>query len=465
MLKPLSYNEVKTYINSEYGNGCELVTTEAEFAEEKKISNVSPSYVTIRVKCKCGEIYITNYHYFRNGKKQCKKCGIQNRKDKNTYGYDEVKKFIEVESNSECKLITSLEDYKDANGEIKVMCKCGNVYTTSFTNFKTTNKRQCNKCSYEIRNEQKRLKIEEVITFIDGIDGNGCKFVEGEYKNNTTKLKIRCACGNIFSTSLAEFKGLNKKQCNECGKRIQLKDIKKTHEKFCNELNIIKNGTYTVLSDYVSVHTKILVKHSECGNTFYTEPARLLYTEKGCPYCAGNAKLTIQQVKKFIEVTSNSNYKLLSATYINNSTPLKICCDKGHEYETSYGNFYMGKRCPLCNEPKGEEKIDKFLSLHNLVYDTQYKIKDCRNKLPLPFDFAVFEDNEKTKLKCLIEFDGEQHFKVVDFYGGEEGYLKRIKNDEIKNKYCKDNNIRLIRIPYYDFNNIPEILLKELLNT
>ncbi|WLV25849.1 hypothetical protein QR721_06510 [Aciduricibacillus chroicocephali] len=51
---------------------------------------------------------------------------------------------------------------------------------------------------------------------------------------------------------------------------------------------------------------------------------------------------------------------------------------------------------------------------------------------------------------CLIEFDGEQHFKPVHHFGGEENYQLTQKRDEIKNKYCQDNNLELIRIPYYE---------------
>ena len=48
------------------------------------------------------------------------------------------------------------------------------------------------------------------------------------------------------------------------------------------------------------------------------------------------------------------------------------------------------------------------------------------------------------------------------FFGGEKQLQKTIKNDEIKNKYCKDNNITLIRIPYWDFDNIENILKEHL---
>lgn len=65
----------------------------------------------------------------------------------------------------------------------------------------------------------------------------------------------------------------------------------------------------------------------------------------------------------------------------------------------------------------------------------------------------------------IIEYDGIQHFKPVYAYHIEnpEAYLELVKrHDEIKNKYCRDNNIKLIRIPYTDYNLIETILDKVL---
>ena len=66
-----------------------------------------------------------------------------------------------------------------------------------------------------------------------------------------------------------------------------------------------------------------------------------------------------------------------------------------------------------------------------------------------------------------IEYNGEQHYIPVDFAGkGKEWAENKLKNtqnvDNIKSRYCKDNNIKLIIIPYFEFDNIEKILKKEL---
>jgi hypothetical protein len=62
----------------------------------------------------------------------------------------------------------------------------------------------------------------------------------------------------------------------------------------------------------------------------------------------------------------------------------------------------------------------------------------------------------------MIEFDGKQHFKPIKFFGGEKAFEETQERDQRKNRYCRDHNIELVRIPYYDFDNIEAILESKL---
>ena len=91
-----------------------------------------------------------------------------------------------------------------------------------------------------------------------------------------------------------------------------------------------------------------------------------------------------------------------------------------------------------------EVLIKNYLEEKNVSFIPQYYYDDCRDVMPLPFDFALF-----LAAKCvLVEYDGKQHFEPIEFFGGAEGFELRKRHDEIKDKYCQDNNIQLIRIPY-----------------
>ena len=98
----------------------------------------------------------------------------------------------------------------------------------------------------------------------------------------------------------------------------------------------------------------------------------------------------------------------------------------------------------------GESFIEKFLKENDINYYKQKKFDECKNIRKLPFDFYLQDMN------TCIEYDGKQHTHPITLFGGDDGLVKRIKNDKIKEEYCRNNNIRLIRVNYKD--NIKESL-------
>ena len=105
--------------------------------------------------------------------------------------------------------------------------------------------------------------------------------------------------------------------------------------------------------------------------------------------------------------------------------------------------------CGCASQSGGEIKITQLLAKANIDFQTQYRIKEFN--ILSPFDFAIFKDN---KLLGLIEYDGQQHFEAVELWGGEEQLKIQQERDERKNKWCEENNIRLIRIPYTEYDNL-----------
>lgn len=98
---------------------------------------------------------------------------------------------------------------------------------------------------------------------------------------------------------------------------------------------------------------------------------------------------------------------------------------------------------------KGELLIRDILTNSNIELITQKTFNGCKNILPLKFDFYL------PKYNMCIEYDGKQHYEAVDYFGGEKALLETQKRDKIKNEYCIDNNIRLLRIRYdEDINEV-----------
>lgn len=135
------------------------------------------------------------------------------------------------------------------------------------------------------------------------------------------------------------------------------------------------------------------------------------------------------------------------------------CLKCGHEWSALPANILKGRGCPKCKLSRGAKSISQYLKEHDIVYEAEYRFDDCADERQLPFDFYLPE------LNTAIEYDGEQHFGPVRFgqYTEDialEKFEQAQKHDAIKNKYCETHNINLIRIPYTDFDEIPNILDK-----
>ena len=131
-------------------------------------------------------------------------------------------------------------------------------------------------------------------------------------------------------------------------------------------------------------------------------------------------------------------------------------CSKGHDWRTAIKSRSSGNGCPICNESRGEREISKILNYYQISFIPQYRIDECKNKRALPFDFGIIVDNS---LIGLIEYDGEQHFKAIKAFGGKSALNSVKKRDEIKTSYCLKNDIPLLRIPYWNFNNIKKLII------
>ena len=129
-------------------------------------------------------------------------------------------------------------------------------------------------------------------------------------------------------------------------------------------------------------------------------------------------------------------------------------CDCGNIfYATAHSlNYCLVQSCGCVHgaSSKGEEKIQILLEEKNIKFQMQKTFDTCRfndtNALAR-FDFYIDDT-------YLIEYDGEQHFRPVNHWGGEEKFQMQKIHDEYKNQWCKDNNIPLIRIPYDKFDTL-----------
>lgn len=280
----------------------------------------------------------------------------------------------------------------------------------------------------------------------------------GQYVNAQTKILVLCnSCNNTWNPIANNL--LRGKGCPVC-----FGNAKYTTETFKEKVKEMYGNEYEVLGNYIDSQTKIKMKHIKCNYTYEVKPNNFI-NGRQCPNCKNerisesNRMSQEEFDQRIIEIT-NGEYEVIGeylGRYKKVKIKHKIC---NYEYLVIPDNFLRGTRCPLCKVSVGEEKIKEFLDFHSIPYEVEYSFDDLRHNGLLRFDFAVFNDKDKTELNSLIEFDGEFHFDVII----SEDHLKLQQyRDNLKDEYCLKKGINLIRISYWNYDVIHEILTKELL--
>lgn len=293
------------------------------------------------------------------------------------------------------------------------------------------------------------------------INNTNLTLISEEYIDCKHKLKFIC---NKHKDKGIQYKTLNDivnshQYCRYCGiekrgEKFRISDD--TIQKRCKELDLVYIDRYIDNQEtWVRFKCKKHLSKGIQNISWY----HLKTCTIGCAYCAGKYKTTEDFIKEMNEI--NPNIEIIGE-YKGSEKPVKCKCKIcGHIWSPIGRSLTYGQGCPACVASRGEIKIKQILDMNNIEYIMEKTFDDCSYKEKLRFDFYLPDYN------TIIEYDGEQHFKPIDFankgleWANKAFELNKIK-DEIKNNYCKDNKIKLIRIPYWDFDNIETILASEI---
>lgn len=292
----------------------------------------------------------------------------------------------------------------------------------------------------------KRLNTKEFVERSKIIHNNLYDYSLVNYVNKRTKVKIVCQEHGIFEQT-PDHHLYQKNGCNKCGGTS-----KSTNSEFIIKAEKIYNNKYDYSKvEYVNNKEKVDIICSKHG-IFQQRPNEHL-NGNGCNKCG-----ILKQIKHieydntiFINKANKIHNKLYDYSlveYKEHKINVNIICPIHGVFKQKPTTHLQGCGCQKCKSSKGEEKIRNYLREKNISFKEQYKFDDCEYKNKLVFDFYLPEHN------TCIEYDGKQHFKIVEYFGGRSGFMKRKHRDKIKNQYCIDNNINLIRIPYTNFDNI-----------
>lgn len=282
-----------------------------------------------------------------------------------------------------------VENQVSPKGKIKARwrceCDCGNEVFSTSSNLKS-GKNQCWECAHKETGKKKRKNIEGQ-TF-GYLTVNEIRREKDKNGKQRTYCVCTCKCGKEHITQMDILLSPGLHSCGCARKEIA--------DQLSRSIIGLKFGRLTVIKELKELTPRKVICKCECGNeiTVLKTDIMSFHTQScGC-----------LQIDRITE--ANSNRPIVSSKEI---------------------------------------LIDNFLNQENIPHIPQYYFDDCRDIMPLPFDFAVFKPNGEF---FLLEYDGKQHFEPIDFFGGIDGFNLRVKHDKIKDKYCNKNNIKLVRCNY-----------------
>ena len=311
-------------------------------------------------------------------------------------------------------------------------------------------------------------------------------------------------CGTTFDLRASTLSnGYKPNRCPECRPTKR-----KTTEEFKEDINYKSNDSFEVLSGYTNRESRICFRHKKCGEVFVSR-AKDMAQDPKCPNCESvlnrlgrihekfSADFLIGHLDETIVTNAPIIHKKCGHAFAVDLTIFKGRCvncsahkaenyfkskvleklgseysfinfthrpelsegyrrgvvvehfNCGHVYETSYSKILEGSKCPNCVYSRGEKAVADVLDSLSIEYSREHTFEYLGRKR---FDFFI------PSLNIAIEYDGEQHYKSIDAWGGEE-YLESIRqSDALKNDFCDYMGIDLLRIPYWEFDNIHEIV-------
>lgn len=303
------------------------------------------------------------------------------------------------------------------------------------------------------------MNLDEVLKRLQNVYNNEYIYSEVKYVNQYTKVKI----GHKHSNEIYWFEQNPKDHWNGQGCPECFGTPKKTAEDFILEVESKFPKQFDCSKiKYISNNKPVLFgckKYSGDNKSdkngvfwFNKTPNAFLSDIYGCPRCSPNRRLDTEDFIFLSNKIHNNYYSYDKTVYKNTRTKVIITCKNHGDFKQFPSKHLIGEGCSICRQSIGEKNIERFL-INNKIEFTRYKKYDnLFDKKQLSYDFYIPEKN------LLIEFNGEQHYKQIEIFGGKKAFALQIKHDKLKKEYAKNNGIDLLVISYLDFKNINSIL-------
>lgn len=289
-----------------------------------------------------------------------------------------------------------------------------------------------------------------------------CKKIHSNYDYSKVNylnahIKVEVVCPKHGSFFMKPNHLLSNHGCPNCGYKILGESKKSNNHEFIEKCKKIHPEYDYSKVNYVTAHIKVEVICPTHGS-FFCSPNNLL-RDHGCPKCAieVSIKRNTSNTQEFVDRCKKIHlkYDYSKVNYIDARTKVEVICPTHGSFFSLPANLLRDHGCPSCKSSKGEKFIANWLKVNNYEFTPQKRFPTCRLKNTLPFDFYIHNRN------LLIEYQGEQHFRPIEIWGGMNSFLNTVKRDHIKYKWSRDNGYVIIYLDY----TMSEEFMTEILET
>lgn len=351
-------------------------------------------------------------------------------------------------------------DYKNSHTDICIVCPEHRDFWQTPNNH--LNGAGCPECAKRERGDSTRSNTAEFIIKARLIYGNKYDYSKVEYKSNKTKVCIICPeHGEFWETPKNHLVGYGCPKCKEESKALK---IKRATEHFIALATIKHGGKYSYPNTVFNGWHSLIKIECPIHGEFEQIAGNHLYG-RGCQKCGRiKAKHPKTPFSDFVARAKaihgdKFDYSLAEQEYDGLDSKIPIICPKHDIFWQRANSHLEGIGCPWCKESKGEREVAKWLGVHQFKYEREYRITPTQvlfGRKTFIVDFYLPDHN------TFIEFHGAQHYERQSNWQTEEVFAEQQDRDRRLREYCKQNNIRLIEIPYTMITEIDNILKRQL---
>lgn len=326
------------------------------------------------------------------------------------------------------------------------------------------------------------------------LNNKSFELLSNKYNNKEIKLKWKCLKNNCGEEFWCDWNNIrNGKGCGIChGKQVSLLTCLATKRpELVKEWHPIKNGNLTPYNVTEGCNKEVWWQCSKNPEHEWKSVISSRTRDKAkttnCPYCTGllpskeyNLLVLYSELCKEWDYNKNKNKP---EDYCPNSGDYVWwrCLECNHNWKTRIADRSgNGRGCPKCSASNGEKKIKEIFNIYNFIKILQEEYFNLNNLDKINNIYYIWQkefdgliglgngllsyDFYLPQYNLLIEYQGEQHEKYIKgFHKSKKDFEKQVEHDRRKKEYAKINNINLLEIWYWDYNNI-ECILNEYLN-